>query len=494
MLANPDPEIARRLPYHFAKSRGVIVARELGDGLEVWLRDGVSAAVLGEARRVLGRPLTPVLVGVERFEQHLAAVYTEAENAAERLMDNWEQDVDLQRMAQELPEIADLLDAEDDAPIIRLINALFTQALRDNASDIHVEPFETRSRVRFRVDGVLRDVIEPQRSLHAAIVSRIKVMAQLDIAEKRLPQDGRITLRIAGRAIDVRVSTLPTGHGERVVLRLLDKQAGVLDLENLGMQTATLRELDTLIRQPHGIMLVTGPTGSGKTTTLYAALSRLDTERLNIMTAEDPIEYDLDGVGQTQVNARIDLSFARALRSMLRQDPDVVMIGEIRDLETAQIAVQASLTGHLVLATLHTNDAVGAVTRLVDMGVEQFLLASSLIGILAQRLVRKLCSACRRPHVPDATEHELLGVNVGTIYSAVGCPACNNTGYRGRTGIYELLSVDQELRRQIHDGSSEQTLREHATMISNMRTLRQDGMRWVAQGMTTLEEVLRVAR
>lgn len=492
--AVPDPQIARRLPYHFARSRGVIVARELGDGLEIWLRDGTSAAILSEARRVLGCPLTPILIGSERFEACLAEVYSESENAAERLMDSWEQDVDLQRMAQELPEIADLLDAEDDAPIIRLINALFTQALRDNASDIHIEPFETRSRVRFRVDGVLRDVIEPQRSLHAAIVSRIKVMAQLDIAEKRLPQDGRISLRIAGRAVDVRVSTLPTGHGERVVLRLLDKQAGVLDLGNLGMRQETLQELDELIRQPHGIVLVTGPTGSGKTTTLYAALSRLDTERLNIMTAEDPIEYDLDGVGQTQVNPRIELSFARALRSMLRQDPDVVMIGEIRDLETAQIAVQASLTGHLVLATLHTNDAIGAVTRLVDMGVEQFLLASSLIGILAQRLVRKLCPECRRPHAPDATEAALLGMDVATIYSAAGCPACNQTGYRGRTGIYELLTIDEALRRQIHDGAAEQSLREEACTRAGMRSLREDGMRWVASGLTTLEEVLRVAR
>ena len=490
----PDPQIARRLPYYFAKSRGVIVAREIEDGYEIWLRDGVTAAVLGEARRVLGRPLTPLLIGAERFEQQLAQVYSDSDNAAERLMDSWEQDVDLQRMAQELPEIADLLDTEDDAPIIRLINALFTQALRENASDIHIEPFETRSLVRFRVDGVLRDVIEPQRSLHAAIVSRIKVMAQLDIAEKRLPQDGRITLRIAGRAVDVRVSSLPTGHGERVVLRLLDKQAGVLDLENLGMQSHTLTELDALIRQPHGIMLVTGPTGSGKTTTLYAALSRLDSERLNIMTVEDPIEYDLDGVGQTQVNSRIELSFARALRSMLRQDPDVVMIGEIRDLETAQIAVQASLTGHLVLATLHTNDAVGAVARLVDMGVEQFLLASSLIGILAQRLVRKLCPQCKRAHAPDTTESALLGMQVTTIYSAVGCADCNHTGYRGRTGIYELISVDEDFRRQVHDGASEQALRDYAKHKRNMRSLRDDGMRWVAQGVTTLEEVLRVAR
>jgi len=305
--------------------------------------------------------------------------------------------------------VADLLESEDDAPIIRLLNALLTQALRENASDIHIEPFETRSVVRFRMDGALRDVIEPKRALHAAIVSRIKVMAQLDIAEKRLPQDGRITLRLAGRPVDVRVSTLPTGHGERVVLRLLDKQAGRLELGKLGMDGGTLTELDELIHRPHGIVLVTGPTGSGKTTTLYAALSRLDAKTLNIMTVEDPIEYDLDGIGQTQANARIDLSFARALRAILRQDPDVIMIGEIRDLETAQIAVQASLTGHLVLATLHTNDAASSVTRLIDMGVEPFLLASSLLGALGQRLVRKLCPLCRQPHEPGDKEIAALG-------------------------------------------------------------------------------------
>lgn len=494
MAVLPDPNVARKLPYHFAKSRGVIVARELDDGFEVWLRDGVGPAILSEARRVLGRPLTPVLIGTERFEHELAAVYTESDNAAERLVDSLEQDVDLQRLAQTLPQVADLLEAQDDAPIIRLINALFTQALRDHASDIHVEPFETRSRVRFRVDGVLRDVIEPQRALHAAIVSRIKVMAQLDIAEKRLPQDGRMSLRVAGRIVDVRVSTLPTGHGERVVLRLLDRQAGVLDLASLGMREDTLAALNRLVHEPHGIVLVTGPTGSGKTTTLYAALSELDTGRLNIMTAEDPIEYDLDGIGQTQVNSRIELSFARALRAMLRQDPDVVMIGEIRDLETAQIAVQASLTGHLVLATLHTNDAIGAVTRLVDMGVEQFLLASSLIGILAQRLVRKLCQQCKRAHPPDATERALLGFEVDTIYSATGCALCNHSGYRGRTGIYELLTIDEAMRRLIHDNVGEQGLRDHALDAIGMRTLRTDGMRWVAQGVTTLEEVLRVAR
>lgn len=493
-LALPDPDIARLLPYHFAKAKGLLVARDLGDALEVWIRQNSGAGVLSEARRVLGRALVPVVISGERFEHFLAQIYTKSDNAAERLMGDLEQDVDLQRMAQELPEIADLLDAEADAPLIRLINALLTQALRESASDIHIEPFETRSLVRFRVDGILRDIIEPQRALHAAIVSRIKVMAQLDIAEKRLPQDGRITLRIAGRPVDVRVSTLPTGHGERVVLRLLDKQAGRLDLDRLGMRRETLAELDTLIHQPHGIVLVTGPTGSGKTTTLYAALSRLDTAKLNIMTVEDPIEYDLDGVGQTQVNPRIELNFARALRAILRQDPDVIMIGEIRDLETAQIAVQASLTGHLVLATLHTNDAVGAVTRLVDMGVEQFLLASSLIGILAQRLVRRLCPECRKAYPPDATERALLRIESSTIYAAAGCPTCNMLGYRGRTGIYELLTIDEKLRRLIHDGESEQVLRDHAVDVEGMHVLRDDGMRWVAEGVTTLEEVLRVAR
>jgi general secretion pathway protein E len=337
--------------------------------------------------------------------------------------------------------------------------------------------------VRLRIDGTLRDLIEPARALHGAIVSRLKIMAQLDIAEKRLPQDGRIALRVAGKPVDVRVSTIPTGHGERVVLRLLDQQAGRLDLAQLGMDEATLAHMDRLIREPHGIVLITGPTGSGKTTTLYAALSRLDTTALNVMTVEDPIEYDLDGISQTPINTRIDMSFARALRTILRQDPDVVMIGEIRDLETAQIAVQASLTGHLVFATLHTNDAVSAVTRLVDMGVEPFLLASSLIGVGAQRLVRRLCLECRKPIVHEGK----------TYYSAVGCAACNRSGYRGRTGIYELLNVDDELRSLIHDRASEQKLRAYA-VAHGMKSLRDDAMRWAAAGVISLEEAVRVTR
>ena len=494
----PDPQWARLLPYHIAKNRGVIVARRSEAGFEVLLREGASAATLAEARRVLGAPLEPRLVSPAEFEHCLEHAYARGDNHAARLMDDMSQDVDLQQLAQELPVVADLLEIEDDAPIIRLINAILTQALREGASDIHVEAFESRSVVRFRVDGVLRDMLEPQRALHAAIVSRIKIMASLDIAEKRLPQDGRITLRLGGRPVDVRVSTLPSAHGERVVLRLLDKQGGRLDLDKLGLGAETLRELDRLIHQPHGIVLVTGPTGSGKTTTLYAALSRLDTKLLNIMTVEDPVEYDLEGIAQTQVNPRIDMSFARALRSILRQDPDIVMIGEIRDLETAQIAVQASLTGHLVLATLHTNDAPSAVTRLIDMGVEPYLLASSMLGILAQRLVRRLCPACRRAYAPEASDLEKLklgGAPDGLLrfHAAEGCAACNFTGYHGRTGIYELLSVDDGLRRMIHDGATEQAMREYAQQ-RGMVSLRQDSARYVLSGATSLEEALRVTK
>jgi general secretion pathway protein E len=471
------------IPYAFAKANGVVVSALGAESAEVAVREGAHAGALAELRRVLGVPLHARRVPEAEFDEVVAASYNGAAAGAAALADGLSQDVDLARLLQEIPKIADLLDSQDDAPVIRLINALLTQALRDGASDIHFEAFETRSVVRLRIDGTLRDLLEPARALHGAIVSRLKIMAQLDIAEKRLPQDGRITLRVAGKPVDVRVSTIPTGHGERVVLRLLDKQAGRLDLSQLGMEDATLEQMDRMIRQPHGIVLVTGPTGSGKTTTLYAALSRLDTAALNIMTVEDPIEYDLDGISQTPINTRIDMTFARALRTILRQDPDVVMIGEIRDLETAQIAVQASLTGHLVFATLHTNDAVSAVTRLVDMGVEPFLLASSLIGVAAQRLVRRLCLECRKPIVHEGA----------TYYSAVGCAACNRTGYRGRTGIYELLTVDDDLRRLIHDRASEQALRAHV-LARGMKSLRDDGMRWAAAGVISLEEAVRVTR
>ncbi|HEX9184956.1 MAG TPA: type II secretion system ATPase GspE [Burkholderiales bacterium] len=471
------------IPYAFAKAHGVVVSALGAESAEVAVRPGAHAGALAEVRRALGLKLRARRVGEAEFDELIAATYNGAAAGAAALADDLSQDVDLSRLLQEIPKVADLLESQDDAPVIRLINALLTQALRDGASDIHFEAFETRSVVRLRIDGTLRDLIEPARALHGAIVSRLKIMAQLDIAEKRLPQDGRIALRVAGKPVDVRVSTIPTGHGERVVLRLLDKQAGRLDLGQLGMDADTLGHVDRLIREPHGILLVTGPTGSGKTTTLYASLSRLDTTALNVMTVEDPIEYDLDGISQTPVNPRIGMTFARALRTILRQDPDVMMIGEIRDLETAQIAVQASLTGHLVFATLHTNDAVSAVTRLADMGVEPFLLASSLIGVAAQRLVRRLCLECRRPFLHEGA----------TYYSAVGCAACNRTGYRGRTGIYELVTVDDELRRLIHDRASEQALRAHV-LAGGMRSLRDDGMRWAAAGVISLEEAVRVTR
>jgi general secretion pathway protein E len=491
---NPDPAFTRRIPYHFARANGILAARAQDGAAEVWVRSSVTAAALAEVRRVLGMPIRPVELSDTDFEQRLALAYTSEESGAATLMQDMHGASDLQSLAEGMPVVTDLLEAEDDAPIIRFLNMLLTQAMRERASDIHIEAFEGRSLVRFRVDGTLREVLEPPRALHAALVSRVKVMAELDIAEKRLPQDGRITLRIAGRPVDVRVSTLPTGHGERVVLRLLDKQAGVLDFTRLGMSDPTRDRMDELIREAHGIVLVTGPTGSGKTTTLYAALSRLDANELNIMTVEDPIEYDLDGIGQTQVNAAIDMTFARALRSILRQDPDVVMIGEIRDLETARIAVQASLTGHLVLATLHTNDAVGAITRLIDMGIEPFLLSSSLLGVLAQRLVRKLCPDCRMPGAPTPAERAAFpAVSGRTVYRPVGCPSCKWSGYRGRTGIYELVTIDRRAGALIHNGASEQLIRAHASRSGAM-SLREDGLRWIDAGETSVEEVLRVSR
>jgi general secretion pathway protein E len=374
-------------------------------------------------------------------------------------------------MLQELPAVEDLLATSGDAPIIRLLNALLTQAARENASDIHIEPYEQHSAVRFRVDGTLREVVRPNRALHAALISRLKIMADLDIAEKRLPQDGRISLRIGTRAIDVRVSTLPNAHGERAVLRLLDKSGAKLNLASVGMEGNTLQRFTRLLTQPHGIVLVTGPTGSGKTTTLYAALSLFDASVNNIMTVEDPIEYEIPGVGQTQVNARIELNFARALRAILRQDPDVIMIGEIRDFETAQIAIQASLTGHLVLATLHTNDASSAVTRLIDMGVDAYLLSSSLLGVLAQRLVRKLCHVC----------------------AGKGCVTCAQTGYAGRTGVFELLVADDAIRAMIHRGDSEANIRTQARQIG-MTLMRDDAQRLIDAGITSAAEVARVTR
>jgi general secretion pathway protein E len=401
--------------------------------------------------------------------------------------------LNLSDLMHELPKAEDLLEKQDDAPIIRLLNALLSEAIKEEASDVHIETFEDHVTIRFRVDGILHEVLEPPRVLAPLIISRIKVMAKLDIAEKRLPQDGRITLRIGGRAVDVRVSTMPTNHGERAVLRLLDKQSARLDLAQLGMEAEVLLLLRDLITKPHGIILVTGPTGSGKTTTLYGGLTVLNDKKRNILTVEDPIEYDLVGIGQTQVNNKINMTFAKGLRAILRQDPDVVMVGEIRDLETAQIAIQASLTGHLVLSTLHTNSAIGAVTRLDDMGVEPFLLASSLTGVLAQRLMRLLCRHCKKPLPATAKECEILNVAEAAspiIYHAVGCSYCRQSGYAGRSGLYELIAIDETLRTMIHDRQPEQQMRKYAR--SFFPSLRQDGYRRVLMGCTSLEEVLRV--
>ena len=471
----------RFVPYAFARDN-LILLRPLSErDAEAWIGESTPITALNEVMRVFPGRVRPVVVATEKLSQAISQAYAHHEGSAQQVVGDIEGEFDISRMMQEVPDVEDLLETADDAPIIRMINALLTQATRDGASDIHVEAFENTSLVRFRIDGTLRDVVRPKRGLHQALVSRIKIMAQLDIAEKRLPQDGRITLRVGGRALDVRVSTLPTGHGERVVLRLLEKDLARLDLTNLGMADRTLATFDRLAHQPHGIVLVTGPTGSGKSTTLYAAIRRLDSSTTNIMTVEDPIEYDIDGIGQTQVNAKIEMTFARALRSILRQDPDVVMIGEIRDLETAQIAVQASLTGHLVLATLHTNDAASAVTRLIDMGVEPFLLASSLLAVLAQRLIRKLCQNCKQPDP------------AGRGFVPVGCPQCGQTGYQGRTGIYELLTVDEALRALVHRGASDGEIRALAEAAS-MVPLRADAMRWIAAGLTSQEEVLRVTR
>ncbi|WP_317203059.1 type II secretion system ATPase GspE [Janthinobacterium sp.] len=468
------------LPYAFARDFAVL-ARSSDTAehtVDVLVSASTAPAAIAEVSRRFGRIRLLSMPRAE-LDAAIAAAYAGAGGDAAQMADEFEADLDLTKLLQDVPAIEDLLESSDDAPVIRMINALLTQALREGASDIHIEPFEVTSVVRFRIDGSLRDVVRPRKAIHGSLISRIKIMAQLDIAEKRLPQDGRITLRVGGKPVDVRVSTLPTGHGERAVLRLLDKEAGRLDLGHLGMSGAMLPEFDALLKQPHGIVLVTGPTGSGKTTTLYAALSRLNASSTNILTVEDPIEYDLIGVGQTQVNPRIDMTFAKALRAILRQDPDVIMIGEIRDLETAQIAVQASLTGHLVLATLHTNDAAAAVTRLLDMGIEPFLLSSSLLGVLAQRLVRKLCGACKT--------HD------GQHWQPVGCAACGHTGYQGRVGVYELLQTTEQIRAQIHNRASEAEVRA-AAQRGGMLTMREDGERWLADGTTAPAELLRVTK
>lgn len=494
-LESQVDETARPLlPFPFAKRCGGFV---LDDGIKITLyhKETIGQSVVAEIQRHLGVSFICEAVKESRFDGLLAQAYESRNNEAMQMVEDLGDEMDLASLADSVPESEDLLEQEDDAPIIRLINALLTEAVKENASDIHIETFEKRLVVRYRVDGVLREVVEPKRVLAPLLVSRIKVMAKLDIAEKRVPQDGRISIRIGGREIDLRVSTMPSSNGERVVMRLLDKQAGRLNLSSLGMEKKELARFKKILHRPHGIVLVTGPTGSGKTTSLYAGLSELNDASRNILTVEDPIEYNIEGIGQTQVNNKAEMTFARGLRAMLRQDPDVVMVGEIRDSETADIAVQASLTGHLVLSTLHTNTAVGAVTRMFDMGVEPFLLSSSLVGVVAQRLVRVLCPDCKAPYLPDNSEREFLGLgeHVGhSMFKPVGCKRCNNSGYRGRRGIYEIVSVDSNIRRMIHDKVAEDVMIKEARLAG--RSILDDGKEKVLEGITTVEEILRVTQ
>ncbi|MDC9728762.1 MAG: type II secretion system ATPase GspE [Methyloprofundus sp.] len=482
------------LPYSFSKAHGVLF-HDLESHTELWIHDSTKANSIQEARRVLNAPLKLVKVSTNQFNLELQRIYHSSSSNTIQEMEEFDDD-QLDDLSEVIPEAEDLMDSTDDAPIIRLINAILTEAIKDQASDIHIEPCEEHLRVRFRVDGILREVLILQKALTSLVVSRIKVMAKLDIAEKRLPQDGRISLKIAGHAIDLRVSTLPSGHGERVVMRLLDKQAGRMDVSSMGMLEADQKHFTKLLNYPHGIILVTGPTGSGKTTTLYAGLTQLNETERSIMTIEDPIEYHLDGISQTAVNAKIEMDFSRGLRAILRQDPDIVMVGEIRDAETAQIAVQASLTGHLVLSTLHTNTAIGAIARLADMGIEPFLLSSSVLGVLAQRLVRTLCPDCKEAYIADDKTRQIMDLALDheplTLYKPIGCLNCHQRGFQGRMGIYELIQIDSDMRSAIHSHASASELE----LIARRQSLsiRHNGFEQVKAGLTSIDEVLRVTK
>ncbi|MEI4505470.1 type II secretion system ATPase GspE [Sphingopyxis sp. CCNWLW253] len=476
------------IPYGFARTHGVVIAQGEGGAWLATLREGADPAVLIEVKRYLAQPLRVATASVADFDRLLSDHYAVDSSAAAMAGSLDGSDIDFS-----LPSAEDLLDSADDAPAIRLINAIIAEAVRQGVSDIHIEPYESGLVVRMRTDGVLREHLRMPPHVAPVVVSRIKVMARLDIAERRVPQDGRIGLTLAGKAVDVRVSTLPSRAGERVVMRILDKDAAGIDFDVLGLSGAADQILREALAEPNGIILVTGPTGSGKTTTLYAALKQLNDGQRNILTVEDPVEYAVDGIGQTQVNSKVGLDFAAGLRAILRQDPDVVMVGEIRDRETADIAVQASLTGHLVLSTVHTNDAVGAITRLKDLKVEPFLLASTLRAVLAQRLVRKLCDHCRKPVQADNSVAAILGLDIGTvIWRPKGCDQCGHSGYKGRIGVFEAIKVDETVRRYIYNGGDEAMITRHAFLKSP--TLASAARAMVAKGLTTAEEAIRIAR
>jgi general secretion pathway protein E len=497
-VSEVDPGLARRIPINFAKQQLVLPLGQRDGEILLAVADPLNTFALDDVRVLLGCTIRPVVASPQTVLDGINKLYDRAAGETEALIDDLE-GADLDSVAHELTEPEDLLDADDEAPIIRLVNSLLYQAVKERCSDIHIEPMERDIVVRFRRDGVLYEILRTQKRFQASITSRVKIMGGLNIAEKRLPQDGRIRIKIAGKDIDIRLSTVPTVHGERVVMRLLDRSAVLLDLDEIGMSEAHLQVMNQLIQKSHGMILVTGPTGSGKTTTLYASLNKINSPEINILTVEDPVEYQLPGIGQIHVNEKIDLKFANVLRSFLRQDPDVIMVGEIRDLETAEIAIQASLTGHLVFSTVHTNDAPGAVTRLVDMGVEPFLVASSLIAILAQRLVRTLCTQCQEAIQPTPEEWSKLALRDGLerlpprVMRAVGCPRCFKTGYYGRLGIYELLVMEDEIRQLVLKNVDAGTIKRTA-IAKGMHTLRDDGAEKIIRGRTTMEEVLRVTQ
>ena len=492
----PD-DLITRVPINFVKQNKLLpLCENRFGGIDIACSDPFNVAAIDDLSVLLGAPLRLHLAASDKIINAINNAYNRGTAHAAAAMEEMAEE-DLDSFAQDIEEAVDLLDSADEAPIIKLVNSLISQAVKEHASDIHVEPSERDIVVRFRIDGILYEKIRPPRRLLASIVSRIKIQAGLNIAEKRLPQDGRIRIKIAGKDIDIRVATAPTSHGERITMRLLDRSAVLLDLDDLGFSPENLGGMRTLIRKSHGIFLVTGPTGSGKTTSLYAALAEINRPDLNILTIEDPVEYQLEGISQTQVNPKINLSFAGGLRSFLRHDPDVIMVGEIRDLETAEIAIQAALTGHLVLSTIHTNDAPGAITRLVDMGVEPFLVASSVIGILAQRLIRTLCPECKSSYAAPDEEIKELGLSKDMVgpkpefWRGEGCPACLETGYQRRMGIHELMMPNDELREMILKNVDSNTIKKTA-MGKGMRTLREDGARKVLMGLSSSAEVLRV--
>lgn len=497
---NPEEipsDLVNQVPINFAKRNEIIPLRREEGNVLVAIADPVNHWAIDDLHLLFDQPIRPIIASSQQITEAINVSYNRQVGSDQTVMSDLDEE-NLDQMAQELEEVQDLLESADEAPIIRLVNQLLFRAVKQGASDIHIEPFERELIVRFRIDGVLYDIMHPPRKAQNSILSRVKIMANLNIAEKRLPQDGRIRIKLAGKDIDIRVSTLPTSFGESIVMRLLDRSKVLLTLDSLGISGHNLKVIRELIHKSHGILLVTGPTGSGKTTTLYAGLAEINEPDVKIITVEDPVEYQLPGINQTQVNPKIELTFASGLRAILRQDPDVVMIGEIRDRETAEIAIQASLTGHLVLSTLHTNDSASSATRLIDMGVEPFLVASSVIGIIAQRLVRTLCTECAEPHEPTSYEMDQLGVKPEQIagkkiYRAIGCGACLETGYAGRMAVHEILLVDDEIRGLITQSADAMTIK-RAALRKGMLSLRDAGIQLILDGRTTIDEVLSITQ